>query len=191
MERWITVGQAKDLLGVGSANTVKRWINNGKLKVRRLGESIQVDRESIDALLNSQDAEIVKIRRAKALVDADEGLGLEDTEVELAEEYSLKRYGRLPWEDTTALTPDEVSDLCGVPLQAVERACENEEIKATKVGKSWMIPRLELTSLKCRQWLDNKKARPARLKQAREVLSQSKEFMNGLAEFQRNREEEQ
>lgn len=62
---WITTGEAARLLGVGSVNTVKRWAREGKLKSRQLGVWVQIDRSSIDRLIEQQEIKEARILEAR------------------------------------------------------------------------------------------------------------------------------
>jgi excisionase family DNA binding protein len=50
-ERLLTTGEAAELLGIRSVNTIKKWAIDGLLEGRRLGNRILITRESVDRLL--------------------------------------------------------------------------------------------------------------------------------------------
>lgn len=101
---WISTGEAAKILGVGSINTVKRWVAANKLRARRLGGErgwMQISRQSIQDLLNSQDPEMLHMqaqqRDWKNVNEAMDG----ELDEEVMEDLSWRnqtKNGRLPWE---------------------------------------------------------------------------------------------
>lgn len=65
MSDWITAGEARKILGVGSINTVKRWIREGKLDGKTGESGVMVSTESIRRLIQQGDSELAAIRRLK------------------------------------------------------------------------------------------------------------------------------
>lgn len=96
---WVTTGEAKRILGVGSVNTIKRWIAEGKLEARRFDDRgwIRVSGESIKQLLERGDKELAAIRSLVKGLDETECLGGDLTEEDL-ETLSERRFGKLPWD---------------------------------------------------------------------------------------------
>lgn len=96
---WVTTGQAKEMLGVSSVNTVKRWVVEGKLVGKKFGPSnwMRISLESIERLLSLGDENVMAYQKLKK----DFG-GLSDVEFEPSEEdleeMSDRRMGKLPWE---------------------------------------------------------------------------------------------
>lgn len=96
-DKWITTGEAARLLGVSSINTVKRWIEEGKLKARRPGNWIQISLASVEKLLKKGDKEVDNQKRFEELLHELDDLGGELTK-EILEDLSMKKLGKLPWE---------------------------------------------------------------------------------------------
>jgi hypothetical protein len=96
---WVTTGQAKRILGVGSINTVKRWIAEGKLEARRFGDRgwIRISGESIKRLLEHGDKELAAIRSLVRGLDKTECLGGDLTDDDM-DTLSERRFGKLPWD---------------------------------------------------------------------------------------------
>lgn len=64
----LTTAQAARLLGVGSVNTVKRWLYEGKLEGTVRGGRHLIYRHSVERLIRSGDAELEERRRRHELV---------------------------------------------------------------------------------------------------------------------------
>lgn len=47
----ITTGEAADILGIRSLNTIKKWAIDGVLEGRRIGQRIMITRESVEQIL--------------------------------------------------------------------------------------------------------------------------------------------
>lgn len=89
----VTTGQAAELLGIRSVNTVKRWVRDGLLNGYQRGGRLMVSRSSIDRIV--QQPPVAAQRRyeeglAAALSDFDAG------DAELPSSASV---GRKPWEE--------------------------------------------------------------------------------------------
>src|SRR4051812_11266808 len=50
-------------------------------------------------------------------------------------------------QDRLAFTPNEAAALLGLPERSIRDLCARGEIKATKLGERWLIPRSEITRL--------------------------------------------
>jgi len=101
---WISTGDAAKILGVGSINTVKRWVAAKKLVSRRLGGErgwMQISKQSIQDLLNSKDPEILQVQaQQQDWKKVNEAMGGE-LDREMMEDLSWReqtKSGRLPWE---------------------------------------------------------------------------------------------
>jgi len=100
---WITTGEAARLLQVGSINTVKRWAREGKLHYRRPGGEqgrMQIERSSVESLLQSTDSELLTIQRSERVLDELDTLGRELTSEEM-DALEAGRKGKLPWQKST------------------------------------------------------------------------------------------
>ncbi len=100
---WITTGEAARLLQVGSINTVKRWAREGKLRYRRPGGEqgrMQIERSSVESLLQSTDSELLAIQRSERAWDKLGAFGREMTHAEM-DELEADRKGKLPWREST------------------------------------------------------------------------------------------
>ncbi len=95
---WVTTGEAKRILGVGSVNTIKRWIAEGKLKARRFDERgwIRVSGASVKKLIQQGDQELLSIRKLVKDLDETRDLDAKLSEDDL-ETLSDRRFGKLPW----------------------------------------------------------------------------------------------
>src|SRR5690349_12252244 len=87
----ISTGQAAQLLGVRSVNTIKRWVREGLLEGYRMGGRVKVTRTSVLRMASSpalaaQQSFDRELETAVALLGPDEG--------EEPEEWP----GRMPWE---------------------------------------------------------------------------------------------
>jgi excisionase family DNA binding protein len=91
----ITTGEAARMLGLGSVNTIKRWVRDGSLEGFRRGGRIMVSRASVERLI---DAPVVARERVveRELVAAIEPFGPDLTEGELPTSAAWE--GRTPWE---------------------------------------------------------------------------------------------
>lgn len=101
---WVSTGEAARMLGVGSINTVKRWVAANKLRARRLGGDrgwMQVSRQSIGDLLKSQDPEMLKMQTLQRdWNNVNEAMNGE-LDAEVMEDLSWRnqtKSGQLPWE---------------------------------------------------------------------------------------------
>lgn len=96
---WVTTGEAKRALGVGSVNTIKRWIREGKLEGRQYGEGswVRVSNRSIFRLMQQGDPEWEAIQRLHNALDTTSDLGGELTEEDL-HDLSDRRVGKMPWD---------------------------------------------------------------------------------------------
>ncbi|MDQ0156516.1 helix-turn-helix domain-containing protein [Robertmurraya andreesenii] len=85
----------------------------------------------------------------------------------------------------------ELADYCGVSAQTIRKKCESGEIKA-KRGKrnQWIIPESELSNPIILKWLEDKETRFTSIKEAQDVLSKSKAFIDGLKEEEKARKAE-
>lgn len=97
-ERWVTTGRAKQLLGVSSVNTVKRWVAEGKLTAQKVGQNnwMRISLDSIGSLLQSGDKNVQAFRGLKQGIDNMADLDFDVTEEDL-QEMSDRRMGKLPW----------------------------------------------------------------------------------------------
>ena len=97
--RWVTTGQAKQLLGVSSVNTVKRWVSEGKLDGQKFGQNnwMRISVDSIQRLLQSGDENVQAFRRLKRRIDDMSDFDFDVTKEDL-QEMSDRRMGSLPWE---------------------------------------------------------------------------------------------
>ncbi|AQQ54184.1 MerR family transcriptional regulator [Planococcus lenghuensis] len=85
----------------------------------------------------------------------------------------------------------EFAEICGVSVQLVRRECERGSITAEKgTRNSWIIPEKELENPIVQRWLKSKKTMWKEIKQAKEVLKDSPEFIEGLKEIEDNRKSE-
>jgi hypothetical protein len=98
---WLTTGQAKEILGVSSVNTVKRWVAEGKLEARKIGQNnwMRISSDSIRRLLQSGDKNVQAFRRLKKQFDSMSDLDFELTEEDLSQ-MSDRNMGKLPWENS-------------------------------------------------------------------------------------------
>ena len=74
-EVWISTGDAARLLQVGSINTVKRWAREGKLTSRHLGHRTQIEKGSVERLLQATDPNVTKMQRLEVLLAELQDLG--------------------------------------------------------------------------------------------------------------------
>lgn len=96
---WVTTGKAKQLLGVSSVNTVKRWVAEGKLDAQKVGANnwMRISVQSIKRLLQSGDENVQAFQRLKKQIDDLSDLDFEVTKEDLLQ-MSDRRMGKLPWE---------------------------------------------------------------------------------------------
>lgn len=96
---WVTTGRAKQMLGVSSVNTVKRWVSEGKLNAQKIGSNnwMRISVESIKQLLRSGDKNVQAFRKLKQRIDEMSDLDFDVTQDDL-DEMSDRRTGSLPWE---------------------------------------------------------------------------------------------
>lgn len=82
----------------------------------------------------------------------------------------------------------EFADLCGVSVQMVRRECEKGNIRADRGKKnSWIISEKELENPICKRWLENRKVMWSSIREAKEKLKNSPEFIEGLKESEISR----
>jgi hypothetical protein len=97
-DRYVTTTQAKELLGIGSVNTVKGMVVKGEIRgVTKHGNRTMIPLSEIQRL---QDSDIVRgIRASDDAHDASTALGSDEgmSDEELAI-LSASRPGKLPWE---------------------------------------------------------------------------------------------
>ena len=61
----ITTGEAAEILGIRSVNTVKKWAIDGVLEGRRIGQRIMITRESVEQLLRQPTVAEERAREAE------------------------------------------------------------------------------------------------------------------------------
>lgn len=102
--RWVTTGQAKQILGVSSVNTVKRWVAEGKLDAQKFDENgwMRISVDSIGRLLQSGDENVKAFQRLKQKINELSDLDFEITDEDY-QEMSDNRADKLPWGGSASL----------------------------------------------------------------------------------------
>ena len=95
----LTTGEAADILGVRSINTIKRWVLDGILEGFRRGGRILISRASVDAMLNDSRLAHYKARQ-QAL---DEVAAIFDFGDEPLPPPGPQWEGRKPWAEHGAI----------------------------------------------------------------------------------------
>ncbi len=53
---WVTYRQAEGITGL-SRTTLRKLVDEGEIKIRRVGRAVRINRESLDAYMNSEPGE--------------------------------------------------------------------------------------------------------------------------------------
>ena len=53
---WVTYRQAEEIAGL-SRTTLRKLVDEGAIKVRRVGRAVRINRASLDAYMNDEDGE--------------------------------------------------------------------------------------------------------------------------------------
>jgi hypothetical protein len=92
-EGLMTTGEARQMLGIRSVNTIKRWAREGLLEGHRRGGRVLVSRRSVEAL--RQSPTLAAERASEA--DLDAALAPFDVGAEPVEPLGWTTQGRKPW----------------------------------------------------------------------------------------------
>jgi excisionase family DNA binding protein len=90
----ITTGEAAQMLGVRSVNTIKRWAGDGVLEGFRRGGRVLVTRASVEAMLN--DSRLARYKKQQQ--ELDEALAPFDAGDRPLPRSDILWDGRKPWE---------------------------------------------------------------------------------------------
>ncbi len=55
IREWVTYKQAEDISGL-SRTTLRKLVDEGLIKIRRVGRAVRINRASLDAYMNGDDA---------------------------------------------------------------------------------------------------------------------------------------
>jgi hypothetical protein len=99
--RLLTTNQAREILGIGSVNTLKLLVKKAGLDVQFHGNRMMIP---MSELLRLQNSELVRgIRTSDRLHAASANLGADgDSYVEVLEDLEASRPGSLPWSRTSS-----------------------------------------------------------------------------------------
>ncbi len=51
---WVTYRQAEEIAGL-SRTTLRKLVDEGEIKIRRVGRAVRINRESLDAYMNGEE----------------------------------------------------------------------------------------------------------------------------------------
>jgi excisionase family DNA binding protein len=56
---WVTYRQAEEIAGL-SRTTLRKLVDQGDIKIRRVGRAVRINRESLDVYMNGDDLEVAR-----------------------------------------------------------------------------------------------------------------------------------
>lgn len=59
IREWVTYRQAEEIAGL-SRTTLRKLVDEGKIKIRHVGRAVRINRESLDAYMNGDGPDIGK-----------------------------------------------------------------------------------------------------------------------------------